>query len=324
VAFDLFMRGQTLLQEGTRQSLEDAVTSFGQAIAVDPRFALAYAALAQANLNLMNHDQQRIEELGRNARQFAAKSLAEDPRLAEAHAVYAAVCQHDWEWERSEESYDEALRLKPRFPRALRWRAGLLLQFARFKDAIEGMEQAQELDPYDRSSASGHSLTLLFANRVLDAITLLENAVAGRMMMSARHNLCQAYARHAFLLANAQSSSFYAKAIQQAELVADNEGATPQVATELFALIHAMRGDRTSASPYVRELENGVRDRKRSPVRLAWVYAIQGESERAVGLLEHALLTRDASLSYIKVNPYLESVRSLPRFRSIVSAMRLD
>lgn len=323
LAFDLFLRGQTLMQEGSPASLDAAVENLDRAVAEDPRFALAHAALAQAHLSAMNFDQRRAEDHGRSARLHAERALAEDPQLPEAHASLAAVRQRFWDWPGAMESYDAALRLRPRFPRALRWRAGLVLQFGRFEEAVAGMEQAHQLDPYDRSSAAGHGLTLLFAGRVAAAIELLENALLGREMMTARFNLGEAYARHAFLLANQLSSALYDKALQQAAQISRVEAAQPLLSTQLSALTYSLMGDPAAARPHVLLLEQQVAQGAASPGRLARVYSIQRDLDRAMALLERALLARDTSLGYIKVDPFLENVRQHPRFPSLVAAMRL-
>jgi tetratricopeptide (TPR) repeat protein/tRNA A-37 threonylcarbamoyl transferase component Bud32 len=323
LAFDHFLRGQTLMQEGSPASLDAAIESLERAVTEDPRFALAFAALTQAHLSALNFDQRRAEEHGRSAKSHAERALAEDPQLPEAHASLAAVRQRFWDWQGAMESYDAALRLRPRFPRALRWRAGLLLQFGRFDEAVAGMEQAHQLDPHDRTSASGHGLTLLFAGRVPQAIDLLENALHGRDIMSARFNLGEAYARQAFLLSNQFSSGLFEKALQQAAHIGRVEAAQPLLSTQLFAMVYSLRGDHSAARPYAVLLEQQVAQGAASPGRLARVYSIQRDLDGAISLLERALLARDTSLGYIKVDPFLENVRQHPRFPSLVAAMRL-
>ncbi|MEO8372907.1 MAG: protein kinase [Candidatus Solibacter sp.] len=323
-AFDHFLRGQTLLQESTPASLPAAVESFERAVAEDSRFALAYAGLAHAYLMWLNYDQMRSQELAQKARQSAERAINEDPSLPEGHVGMAGVQQYEWNWEGALQSFDQALRLKPRFPRALRWRAGLLLQFGRFDEAVAGMYQALALDPYDRTASAGHGLTLLFAGRVRDSIRLLEEALEGREMVLGRFNLGQAYARHAFLLKDASSPQWFEKALRQAEMVALAEGKQPKLATQMFALFHSLKGDLEAAAPYVRRMEDELLQAYGAPVRLAWMYSVQGAVERALNLLERALVQRDPSLIYVRVNPFLENSRSHPRFQAVVSAMRLN
>ena len=165
-AFDYFMRGNSLLQEGSQESVHAAVEYLHRAVREDSRFALAYASLAEAQLALRNFGYTSDVELARSARDYAEKAVQQEPTLAEAHAALGAIQQLEWNWEGSETSYNEALRLKPKFPRARRWRAGLVLQFARFSEALSDMQTAFEEDPYDRAAISGYGLTLLFAGKM--------------------------------------------------------------------------------------------------------------------------------------------------------------
>jgi tetratricopeptide (TPR) repeat protein/tRNA A-37 threonylcarbamoyl transferase component Bud32 len=323
LAFDHFLRGQTLLQEGSPTSIDAAIESLDLAVKEDPRFALAFAALTQAHLAALNFDQRHAEDHGRSAKAHAERALAEDPQLPESHAALGAVRQRFWDWQGAMDSYDAALRLRPRFPRALRWRAGLVLQFGRFDEAVAGMEEARQLDPYDRTSASGHGLTLLFAGRVPEAIALLEDALNGRDSMSARFNLGEAYTRQASLLANQSSNGLYEKALQQAAQISRVEATQPLLSTQLFCLTYSHMGDTAAARPYALLLEQQVAQGAASPGRLARIYSIQRDLDRAIALLERALLARDTSLGYIKVDPFLENVRRHPRFPNLVAAMRL-
>ena len=123
-AFDLYMRGQNLLEEVSPPAAAAAIEYFRRAIEEDPSFALAYAALSEATAQLMNYRYRAQSELSRQARQYAQKAVELDPSLPEAHAVLASVKQMDWDWKGAEASYREALRLKPGFRRARRSYAG--------------------------------------------------------------------------------------------------------------------------------------------------------------------------------------------------------
>src|SRR4029077_1796689 len=46
-AYDLFLRGKSYARRLTRQDLEFALQMFESAVAMDPKFALAYAAIAK-------------------------------------------------------------------------------------------------------------------------------------------------------------------------------------------------------------------------------------------------------------------------------------
>jgi hypothetical protein len=60
-----------------------------------------------------------------------------------------------------------------------------------------------------------------------------------------------------------------------------------------------------------------------SPAIMAWIFAVQGDKERALDLLERALATRDRKLFYVKQFPALASLRGEPRFKTLVANMGL-
>lgn len=107
------------------------------------------------------------------------------------------------------------------------------------------MEQASEQDPYDRRAIAGQGLTLLFAGKTREAADLLERGIGDRDMPSARGNLCQAYARLAYLSAGAFSEEYFRKAVSQAEKLAAIERLSrplpSELSTSMFSLIYSLQ-----------------------------------------------------------------------------------
>jgi hypothetical protein len=61
-----------------------------------------------------------------------------------------------------------------------------------------------------------------------------------------------------------------------------------------------------------------------SPVQTAWCYAMLGKRDRALGELERAYDARDFFLTFIKVDPGFEDLRSDARFRNLLRKMSLE
>ncbi len=327
LAFDNYVRGTSLLQEGSLESVRAAIDYFQRAVQDDPRFALAYASLAQAHLTLRNFGHMPDPELVAAARSYAETAVELDPGLAESYAVLGAVRQLEWDWTGSEHSYDTALSLKPNFARARRWRAGLVLQFARFEEAIAEMQRAYEDDPYDRSAVAGHGLAFLFAERCREAVEVLERGIGDRDLPVARFNLCQAYTRLGQLSSGAAAGEYYQKALAQAEKVAAIEQRTAEAESELsvymFSLIHSIRREFAEAQPYLQKLAHAVAVRRSSPIHLAMAYASQQNLPAALALVEQAVFLRDPFVLYLRVNIFLENLRGQPRFEAVLRNLRL-
>ena len=265
-AFNLYIRGSSLQQEYSEESLRAAVGYFERALEQDPHFALALAALADSSLSLLNFGFDFDATTAAKARDAAQRAVREDPTLAEAHAVLGAVSQVDWDWATSELEYDRALQLNPGFARATRWRAGLVLQFARFDEAIAGMEKAFRLDPYDRGAISIYGAALLFAGRFRDAADMLQREIGNRDISGARYNLGLAQLLMAKETGGAVTADLFAGALEQARIIESIELRShfpnPEISDRLYALSYSMMSRNDLAAPYLDRLERSVELRR--------------------------------------------------------------
>jgi adenylate cyclase len=100
-AFDLYLRGKDYLYKFTKSNIEFAIQVFEKAIQLDPRYAAAYAACAEAygQLSLLYG---RKEELYEKSLELSLKALMYDSSLPEAYAALglAYFCKR---------SFDDAL-----------------------------------------------------------------------------------------------------------------------------------------------------------------------------------------------------------------------
>jgi hypothetical protein len=86
-AYELYLKGRYSWEKWTHEGSRQAVVFFEEAIKRDPNYALADSGLADAYIYVTGvgpHVSQK--EAHRRARQAAAKALALDPTLGEAHA----------------------------------------------------------------------------------------------------------------------------------------------------------------------------------------------------------------------------------------------
>jgi serine/threonine protein kinase/tetratricopeptide (TPR) repeat protein len=326
VALDYYMRASQLLQEQSAESVHVAIGYLERAVNEDPRFALAYASLGEAYLALKNFDRASGPAPER-ARDYAQRAIQEDPELAEAHAVLAAVHQLEWDWAASEASYNEALRLKPAFARAYRWRGGLRLQFARFKEALDDNEMSWRLDPYDRSAIAGHGLCLLFSGKTREAADFLSKEIADRDLLPARYNLAQAYARLGQFSQGAEAQQYYTRALEEARRAAQIEQRSPTyksyLSTQMFALTWAVQGKPQEAEPYLRHLESFVDEENMSPGFLAMIYSPLKRIADALSVIERAVALHDRFVFYLRTNVFLENLWGEPRFEALLHSVHL-
>jgi len=296
-------------------------------VSTNPRFSAAYAGLAEAHFMRLNFGYTTDGGILRAAAGYAEKAVEADPNLAEAHGVLAQVRQLEWNWEAAEAAFNEALRLKPTFARARRQRAGLVLQFARFDEAIADMKAAFDQDPYDRSAVAGYGLTLFFAGRLGEAAEFLKKNIGDRDMTGSRYNLSQVYSRLGYISTGPQAREYFRLALAQAEILAAIERRTPAAVSEMsartFALAYVLSGNARAAAPFIETLEAAVRARKASPGPLAMVYASQKEIGKALTAIEQAASARDRFVLHLRVHVFLENLRGEARYTALLRKMRL-
>jgi tetratricopeptide (TPR) repeat protein len=323
------MRGRDLLEDMSVPSAVAAIRYLETATAQDPQFALAWSALADAQFVLMEYNYAPDSELLDRARGFAVQAVRRGPNVPEAHASLAAVRQMSWEWDLARQSYNEAMRLNPKFARAHRWFAGMQLQFGKFDETLDQVRQALDLDPYDYSAYPGYGLYYHCAKRYRDAMEILRKAIEEKNLITARQNLGNLYANLGSLSTGAVAKEYFKNAFEQADSVAEWESHAPPAtlttaySDRMYALYHALSGDPRAAEPHLQRLESGMREGQTSPVVVAWIRTALHQYDDALTLLETALESKDRKLLYLNVHPLFEPLRNTDRFQAMLRRMRL-
>jgi serine/threonine-protein kinase len=322
VAFDHYMRGSKLLEEYSPSSVAAAIEHFQKAVERDPKFALAWAASADAYLARTDNEAPVGTELITEAKVRAQNAVRVAPDLPEAHLSLAATHQADWNWQEADRSFQYVLTRKPAHARTNRWYAGFLVLFGRFDEALGYAKKALELDPHDRATPVSVGGYLTMAHRYREAINILSEPAI-------RDSLAATWSRGAALALlgrdenGAGAAALFDAALTEAKRCAEMESRLGEnnIANTLFAAIHGLRGDKASGEPYVQKLERDYRLHRLSPVRLAVAYTAMGRVDEALLALEHALAAHDSGLASVKVLPFFSSLHKQSRFQAVVRAV---
>jgi len=125
-----------------------AMTFYQQAIDRDPKYALAYFGLAEANRSLAITSDVPSKDSLPQAKTAAQKALAIDDSLAEAHASLSfSLVWFDWDWAAAERESQRAITLNPNSAMAHFSHAHLLSDLGRHDEAVADAMRAVELDP---------------------------------------------------------------------------------------------------------------------------------------------------------------------------------
>ncbi len=177
-AYQAYLTGRYLWNRRTGDSLGQAISSFEQALEVEPDYARAHAGLADSLVLLPLYGSLRPAEAFPRAISEAATALSLDPNLAEAHNTLAyARFLYEWDWARSESGFRRAIELNRDYAPAHHWYGYFLASRARHDEAIARIEQARSLDPVSRIINADAGLVLYFGGRFDEAETQLRSTL---------------------------------------------------------------------------------------------------------------------------------------------------
>jgi TolB-like protein/DNA-binding winged helix-turn-helix (wHTH) protein/Tfp pilus assembly protein PilF len=147
-AYDEFLRGLDLLGRRSGEDNDEAKSHFEQAIALEPRFARAYAGLAQA------YSQDAVYDRGPKAAQsvaraevLARKGLEFDDSLPQLRFVISMVEMFKGNLESATAEVLHAIELKPSYADGYGLLARIMHFAGRPEEGLEAITQANRLNP---------------------------------------------------------------------------------------------------------------------------------------------------------------------------------
>jgi len=306
-AYELYLKGRFWMNADNARARE----FYQRAIDRDPRFAAAWAAMADAWImrGRFGNDSPRAEF--EKAREAAVKAVAIDPQSAEGHAALAQVyADHDWDWDRAESEFRRALALNPNSDVAHGQYAYLLLFRRDFARALTHSRRATQIDPVAPGWAVVHAQVLGASGRTEEAIAHLEEA------LRVHPKLIPALL-HLGLLYTTVGKPETALARLHAGL-AVHPRSSQLLGVEAY--VEAKAGHRERALAIIHGLEQLEAPPSHS-IALAWTAL--GDRDRAFAWLERAYRDRLPLLRVVTVADGFEPLRADPRYAGLVRRMGL-
>ncbi|HTR39648.1 MAG TPA: tetratricopeptide repeat protein [Bryobacteraceae bacterium] len=146
-AYEYYMKGRDVWRESKNvKDLERAIGLFNQAIQVDPRFALAYAGLADAERRMW--DKTNDGSWTQKALNAAQQARALNDNLPEVHFNLGSLYTDTGRTAEAIAELQRALQLAPNSDEVLRRLGTAYLKASQQKEAIAAYTKATELNPY--------------------------------------------------------------------------------------------------------------------------------------------------------------------------------
>jgi len=313
-AYDLYLRGRHAVNQRTGASLLQAVEYFEQAVARDPRFAQAYAGLADAYVLLPGYSVSNSSEAWPKGRAAAERALALDSTLAEAHTTLAyGKFLFESEWREAEQGFRRAIALNPDYATAHHWYGDFLGGRGNLEGYLQEIRRAQALDPLSQQIGTEVGRALYALRRNDEAVTQLQQVLRADPAFAGAHvTLGRVYVEQGRM----------AEAIGEFQRAVELRGRNA-LDVAYLAAAYAVAGKRSEAQRLLVELERRSRREQVPPTVLAIVHIALGEDERAFDLLDRAIAEHDGWFAEFIFHPTFDPLRSHPRYTVLLQALGL-
>jgi TolB-like protein/Tfp pilus assembly protein PilF len=309
-AYDLYLHGRAFFVRGSGDAYDQAVQALRKSVALDPGFAQAWAALADALYQRGDFSLKGDPKAERPEGLVAAeKAIALAPKRAEGYAARGVLRNfmlQDWTGARAD--LERARSLNPRSPDILLNYARLLAALGRLTEAISVCQQAAVLDPLSADVQYFLNAAYLGTGQ----LALAEAAATRALEISPEHARAARNLGITLLLQNRVPEARAAFHRSNHEFIIGMGDV--MVEQSLGHSAESQRAlDRIFAGRYVEV----------AAYQIAQMYAWRGETNRAFDWLGRAAESHDGGLSYLKYDPLLRGLRGDARYASLLRKMNL-
>ncbi len=298
-AHALYLEARYLWNQRNYPAELKSVDLLQQAIARDPNYALAWAALADSLIAIGDVEEVDPAAYIPRARDAALKALQLDSSLAEPHAALGMVAAHyDYDWPTAEREYKKAFELNPSYASAHQYYALGLMAHGRFAEAEAQLDIARRLDPL-ALIVDVDLAVLRKYQRDFDGVIAVSKSILAR---DPSYHLGYSMLTTGYLLEQRWDEWRAADAKE------------PQ-----GEYLHAIASQNpVEIERVLRKMTDEAKAGTRRPYDVGHYALLMGNRSVALEWLEKSYQHHDYWLLFINVDPEFDPIRSDPRFQSIV------
>jgi len=310
-AYNLYLLGRHHYNKVTPNDFAKALDYYQRAIDHDPKFARAFASLAEAQIYLgLGYWGVRPHDSLPQAFAHATKGLALDPDSAEAHA--SAAVYHEWyeyDWDQAGSEFEQAVALNPSSSWIRICYAIHLCALGEFDEALTQRDLACQLDP-SAMSVRGNATWILYLMGRLD-----EAVAEGRTLRQIDAASAYGAFSHGLVCAQAGEPREAIEAFRDAVMLSDGMS----LYNVMLAYGLAVAGERDEAHSVLAELDRRAATEFVWPMGLAMAHAHLGHENAALDFLERAYEERVGWMPLLAREPAFNILRSSSRFTQLLS-----
>jgi serine/threonine-protein kinase len=315
-AYNLYLQGRYHLSKWTPEGFAKAKQCLEQAVAQDPGFALAYDALSEFYWFLGFFGLIPPKEAFSVGIWAALRALEIDDTMAETHALVGMYRKElDYNWPEVQREMKRALELNPSSP-TVRLRNVLsgLMPLGRLEESVEEMKIVIQSDPL---SLFNRWWLLVMYYLARDYDPALEQA---RFMIDLDSSYYVGHWGRGMLCLE---KGMLREAISEFREAANLSGNVPLMLGWLGQAL-GKAGEAGEASALLDRLSEISRAAYVPPSSFAWIHLGLGNVGEAFTWMERAIDARDPMVMPIKSYPFLDPLRTDPRFHALLRKMNLE
>jgi TolB-like protein/Tfp pilus assembly protein PilF len=300
-AVELYLQAVQRLNTGNPSA---AIDLLRQAVAKDPKYSPAHASLANAYGWMGEAGWMPYDTAFSSQKSEALKAIALDDSRPGPHLELGqAAVNQNWDWETQRKEFRRALDLNPNAAEVHWAYANYLSRTGRADEAIAEARLALQLDPVSSRSFMNSSFVYYFARQFDQALTQMQQSAA----------LHADSAELLFPLGVIYvEKGLYDQGIQEFQKLGDAPHALGHMGNA-----YARQGRVAEARAILPRLKEHINKSGIGRYEIALVYAGLKENDNAFEWLEKAFQARDKGLTYLKIDPCLDPLRSDPRFQNL-------
>jgi len=283
-AYDYYLRGRSYMYTMTERDYRHAIAMFKKAIVHDDKYALAYAGIADAYAYMYRYADAKKEN-AEQAMDYAKQAVEMDPDSAEARASRGLALFINERYDEAEEQFKRAAEMNPNLFEAWYYAGLAYSSQGKFEKAIDMYQKAGEVNPLDYQS-------MMFLGQAYASLGRKHEE------MKARVASIELIERHM-------------------EMNPHDTRALCIGANQLSNVGEFERGEAMAEEALVRG-----RDEPLVLYNTACFFAVKGDTDRAIDLLEEAVDKGWGDKAWLETDSDLNTLREAPRFQALLD--RID
>ncbi len=301
-AVELYLQAIDRLNTGNPST---AIDLLRRAVEKDPGYAPAHASLANAYGWMGEAGWMPYSEAFPLQKSEALKAIALDDSRPEPHLELGiAAMNQSWDWATLSKELQRALELNPNAANVHWAYANYLDRIGRSTEAVAEAKLALQLDPVSSRSFMNTGFIYYFDRQYDQALTQMQKAAALHAdPMEILFPLGDIYIE----------KGLYDQGIQEFLKLGDAPHALGHIGNA-----YARQGHTAEARAILPKLKEHIEKTGIGRYEIALVYAGLKENDTAFEWLEKAFQARDKGLTYLKIDPCLDPLRSDPRFQDLI------